>query len=67
LKDIPNLDMMHPADYKETMAVWKSAMANLNRPTVLILSRQGFPIPKQVNVIQWRSGVEMVRTSHILK
>ncbi|MDR2777057.1 MAG: transketolase [Puniceicoccales bacterium] len=58
LRCIPNLDVIRPADYEETVGAWQLAMANVNRPTALILSRQELPNPRQANIAQRRSGVQ---------
>ncbi|MDR1890953.1 MAG: transketolase [Puniceicoccales bacterium] len=59
LRCIPNLDVVRPADYEETIGAWKLAIANVNRPTALILSRQELPTLGQINVAQRRNGVQM--------
>ncbi|MDR2628448.1 MAG: transketolase [Puniceicoccales bacterium] len=58
LRCIPNLDVIRPADYEETVGAWQLAMANINRPTALILSRQELPHLRQINVAQRRNGVQ---------
>jgi transketolase len=57
LRCLPNLDVIRPADYEETVGAWQLAMANIDRPTALILSRQELPHLGQINVAQRRSGV----------
>jgi transketolase len=42
LRSIPNLNVFRPADEKETIVGWYSAMIDKN-PTALILSRQNLP------------------------
>ncbi len=47
LRLIPNLDVWRPADTAETAVAWGMALANLARPTALLLSRQNLPyLPK---------------------
>ncbi len=47
LRLIPNLDVWRPADTAETTVAWGMALANLARPTALLLSRQNLPyLPK---------------------
>jgi transketolase len=58
LRCIPNLDVIRPADYEETVGAWQLAMANINRPTALILSRQELPYLGQANVVQRRDGAQ---------
>lgn len=43
LRCIPNIDVVRPANYEETVGALKLAIKNKNRPTALILSRQNIP------------------------
>jgi transketolase len=43
LRLIPNLDVWRPADTAETLVAWTMALANTNRPSALLLSRQALP------------------------
>ncbi|HET6872203.1 MAG TPA: transketolase C-terminal domain-containing protein, partial [Sporolactobacillaceae bacterium] len=43
LRAIPNLDVIRPADGNETREAWKVAVESGDRPTALVLSRQGLP------------------------
>jgi transketolase len=43
LRAMPNVLVMRPADLTETTECWALAVAQLKRPTVLALSRQGLP------------------------
>ena len=48
LRLIPGLDVWRPADTAETAVAWSMALANKNRPSALLLSRQNLPYaPKQ--------------------
>ncbi|OYT89287.1 MAG: transketolase [Burkholderiales bacterium PBB6] len=48
LRLIPNLDVWRPADTTETAVAWTMALANRNRPSALLLSRQNLPyLPKE--------------------
>lgn len=40
LRTIPNVQVLRPADGNETSAAWKIALETLDKPTVLVLSRQ---------------------------
>lgn len=40
LRAIPNLNVIRPADAKETLAAWKIAMESKHTPTVIVLTRQ---------------------------
>ena len=47
LRLIPGLDVWRPADTTETAVAWSMALANKNRPSALLLSRQNLPyLPK---------------------
>lgn len=43
LRAMPNLTVIRPADGNETAAAWRVAMTSKNRPTALVLTRQGLP------------------------
>jgi transketolase len=43
LRLIPNLDVWRPADTAETVVAWAMALANVGRPSALLLSRQALP------------------------
>ena len=43
LRGIPNLNVYRPADKKETLLSWHMAITTLDKPSALILSRQGLP------------------------
>ena len=43
LRSIPNLDVIRPADGRETAAAWLHALGRRDGPTALVLSRQGLP------------------------
>ncbi|HLR59859.1 MAG TPA: transketolase [Pseudogracilibacillus sp.] len=43
LRAIPNLSVIRPADGNETQAAWRLAMEATNKPTTLVLTRQGLP------------------------
>ncbi len=43
LRAMPNLLVMRPADVVETAECWEIALKQLDRPTILALSRQGLP------------------------
>ncbi len=46
LRSIPNMDVIRPADEKETYGAWFAALQNKTRPTALVLSRQNLPLLK---------------------
>lgn len=43
LRAMPNLSTIRPADGNETVAAWRVALESENKPTALVLSRQGLP------------------------
>ncbi|URI13746.1 transketolase [Ligilactobacillus salivarius] len=50
LRTISNVQVLRPADGNETSAAWKVALETLNKPTILVLSRQNLdtlPISKE--------------------
>lgn len=50
LRTIPNVRVFRPADGNETSAAWKVALETLDKPTILVLSRQNLdtlPISKE--------------------
>ncbi len=47
LRMIPNMDLWRPCDTVETMVAWISAVARLDGPTCLALSRQNLPFVKR--------------------
>ncbi len=44
LRLIPNVSVIRPADALETAAAWKTACETKDRPTCLLLTRQGMPV-----------------------
>jgi transketolase len=49
LRLIPGLDVWRPADTTETAVAWTMALANKNRPSALLLSRQNLPYAPKVD------------------
>lgn len=43
LRAIPNLNVLRPADARETVGAWREAIARTDGPTVLVLTRQSVP------------------------
>lgn len=44
VRSMPNLNVIRPADGNETNAAWQRALAETNRPTMLVLTRQNLPV-----------------------
>lgn len=49
LRAIPGLHVFRPADFNETVYVWKKVMTMNSSPSAIILSRQNLPVLKEVN------------------
>ena len=50
LRAMPNLSVIRPADGNETQAAWRLALESEDKPTVLVLTRQGLPtLPNTVD------------------
>ena len=60
LRAIPGLTVIRPADAKETVAAWMTAL-NHDGPTALILSRQSLPIMDETNVEKAQNGQYTIR------
>src|SRR5699024_4875447 len=43
LRAMPNLSVIRPADGNETQAAWRLALESTDKPTTLVLTRQGLP------------------------
>lgn len=48
-RNMPNITIFRPADATETIAGWKIALKNLNKPTLLALGRHDVPVLKNSN------------------
>jgi len=59
LRVIPNLDVIRPADPEETAGAFAAAMARVNGPTLLALSRQAVPMLNDIPVATRREGVAL--------
>lgn len=44
VRSMPNLNVIRPADGNETNAAWQRALAETDRPTMLVLTRQNLPV-----------------------
>ena len=44
LRALPNVNVVRPADALETVEAWKLALRTTDRPTALVLTRQGLPV-----------------------
>jgi transketolase len=44
LRAVPNLTVIRPADARETVEAWRSALQNRKGPSVLVLTRQNLPV-----------------------
>ncbi|GAA0592123.1 transketolase [Virgibacillus siamensis] len=48
---MPNLTLIRPADANETKAAWKVAVRKQDKPTMLVLGRQGVPVLKETELL----------------
>ena len=66
LRLIPGLDVWRPADTTETAVAWSMALANKNRPSALLLSRQNLPYaPKQDADVITQGGYVLAEPSEV--
>jgi transketolase len=66
LRAMPNLGVIRPADGNETAAAWKVAMESTNKPTALVLTRQGLPTIKDTSETAYEGvskGAYIISTS----
>lgn len=57
LRAVPNILVLRPADANETVAAWKIAVEQRDRPVVLVLSRQKLPVLDLSTYPQLPAGV----------
>ena len=60
LRSIPNVDLIRPADERETYGAWFAALQSKNRPTAIILSRQNLPLLEGSNGEELKKGAYVV-------
>ena len=60
LRSIPNVNVIRPADERETYAAWKVALKSTATPTALILSRQNLPLLENSSAIGVERGAYVV-------
>ncbi len=56
LRLIPNLDVWRPGDTAESAVAWATALQNKDRPTALLLSRQGLPYAPKTDLDRISKG-----------
>ncbi len=56
LRATPNMNVFRPADIIETAEAWELALATADRPSVLVLSRQGLPMLRESHTPENRSA-----------
>lgn len=61
LRLIPNLDVWRPADVAETAVAWQQALLASDRPSALLLTRQGVPYAQTV------ADAPIARGGYVLK
>ena len=60
LRSIPNVNVIRPADERETYAAWKVALKSTATPTALILSRQNLPLLENSSAVGVERGAYVV-------
>jgi len=65
LRAIPNLDIVRPADANEVAVAWKTILSQRQRPSGLVLSRQGLPIFDR-NQAAFQSAEGVARGAYVL-
>lgn len=60
LRSIPNVDLIRPADERETYGAWFAALQSKNRPTAIILSRQNLPLLENSDGEELKKGAYVV-------
>ena len=60
LRSIPNVDLIRPADERETYGAWFAALQSKNRPTAIILSRQNLPLLDNSDGDELKKGAYVV-------
>lgn len=60
LRSIPNMDVIRPADERETYGAWFAALQSKNHPTAIILSRQNLPLLKESDGEALKRGAYVV-------
>lgn len=61
LQLIPGLQVIRPADAKETAAAWIKALETRDRPTALILTRQDLPVLKETSKDAEKGGYILIK------
>jgi transketolase len=56
LRATPNINVFRPADIIETAEAWELALTTTDRPSVLVLSRQGLPMLRAAHSKENRSA-----------
>lgn len=66
LRLIPGLDVWRPADAEETAVAWTQALTCKDRPSALLLSRQGLPhLPKVDSTVVAQGGYVLAEPSEV--
>ena len=60
LRSIPNVDLIRPADERETYGAWFAALQSKNHPTAIILSRQNLPLLDNSDGEELKKGAYVV-------
>jgi transketolase len=65
LRAIPNLNVIRPADARETVSAWLQEIGETSRPTAIILTRQSVPLLKGSLIEKAMHGAYEVATSSL--
>jgi transketolase len=65
LRAIPNLNVIRPADARETVSAWLQAVGETSRPTAIILTRQSVPLLKGSLMDKAMSGAYEISPSSL--
>lgn len=60
LRAIPNINVIRPADSRETQGAWKVAVESKTIPTVLVLSRQNLEVTEKASMAGVEKGAYVV-------
>lgn len=60
LRAIPNLNVLHPADARETQAAWYLALKSQTTPTALVLTRQNLTVEARTDFDKVAKGAYVV-------
>ncbi|HAT54316.1 MAG TPA: transketolase [Lactobacillus sp.] len=63
LRSIPNVNVFRPADATETLGVWQTIAKTKDRPSILVLTRQGVPLLEGASAAEVSKGAYVISPS----